>query len=225
MLNDQLSRRMELAAQGPTFTPDVRHILDQAHRRRRMHRVRAAGSAVVLAAAIAVGSIAISGGFSAGHANRGLATAAGPHYAVSLSTVTYQKFGGTCEVLTFTATGAHTNMACRPQSGPSGFPTHDSLQFDGLQSLVVKAGGAPTWILTGEVGGSGSIVVADDTGRHITATLIRSLPGWPVDLFYADLGTVYHQPTNATFSATDGHTGVFVPTAPFATPTPRPPNP
>jgi hypothetical protein len=222
MLSDQLTERMERAAEGPTFVPDFPQILATARRRRRDRRAAVLGGGAAAVALCGVIAFAAAGGLGHDRPSHGLGTAAGSPLPVTVTSRSLPKLGQTCEVLTFTETGAHMYAACEQVFRRDVFPT-GYVQIDAFRLMRVRNGAAPTFIVDGDVAGSGRVEVTDETGRQVPATVLAPLPGYPVSVFYADLGPGEHRPIDVTLTRDNGDTSVYT-VAPDATSAPPSPN-
>jgi hypothetical protein len=218
VLSDQLSQRMEQVADGPTSSPNLEQVLADARRRQRGRRIAAVGgigafTAVVVGVLVALGQ---GGGL------RQTSASASPRLPVTVGTHYYPNDNTTCEVLTFTETGTYIDGLCLDvftrDALPNGF-----FQVDDYRLMQVTAGGAPTMIVSGDVDGSGIIVVTDTTGHKVRANVLPSLPGHPVSMFYADLGPRGQRPSSVSFTTSNGDTRIE-PQAPPATSAPPSPN-
>jgi hypothetical protein len=214
MLSAQLSQRMERAAEGPTSSPDLEQVLADARRRQLGRRIAAVGG-IGTVTAVVVGALVA---FGQGGGVRDASVSASPRLPVTVGTHYDPKYNTTCEVLTFTETGTHIDGLCLDvftrDALPNGF-----FQVDDYRLMQVTTGGAPTMIVSGDVDGSGTIVVTDTTGHKVRANVLPALPGHPVSMFYADLGPGGQRPTSVRFTASNGDTKVE-PQAPPATSAP-----
>jgi hypothetical protein len=223
MLNDQLSDLMERASEYPTSSPNFTEILAEARRRRHTRRITAVGAVATLGAVGVVAAVTVVGGLGQGATHQRLGAASGSPAPIPAS-LTLHTFpvsvsnpvgDQTCEILTFTETGAHFPVECAADRRDG------SVELDAFRHIRVRRGSTPEFIADGWVStASGTVTVTDNAGNQIPVTILQPLPGFTSAVFYADLGPTFRRPTQATFTASNGQTSVYRPPAPFATPAP-----